>query len=59
MSVLLAYKIVWAQICFFERAQGTPSSETSFAPCTAKLNTHDVTQNIFSSKVVQNSSVLC
>lgn len=37
MSVLLAYKIVWAQICFFERAQGNPSSEGIF--CTLYCKT--------------------
>lgn len=58
MSVLLAYKLVWAQIRFFERAQRAPSSESW--PCSAKLITHDVTQNTFSSRMMQNSSVqLC
>lgn len=55
MSVLLAYKLVWAQIHFFERAQGAPSSENW--PCSAKLITHDAAQNIFSSRVMQNPSV--
>lgn len=55
MSVLLAYKLVWAQIRFFERAQSSRSSESW--PCSAKVNTHDVTQNIISSRMMQNPSV--
>lgn len=53
MSVLLGYKFVWAG--FFERVQGASSAESG--PCSMKMNTHDVTQNIFSTRTMQNSSV--